>query len=244
MFRRNQMFEMSFNNAGSGLANHGKLAEAIPLFRQAIAVAPDYPDAYFNLGFTYWNMGRKPDAHEPFARAVQLNPDDARSRYMLGLSYIERKDLTAAAEHLRRAVALAPQDLDSRGALSQALSQLGLWQEAMPHLKEVIRLRPEAYQVKLGVAWVLATSSDPQVRDGKAAVDYANELVKFSNRQPFPLDVLGAAYAACGEFDKAIAAVDEAITKQAAESNQPPSLLEEMRKRRTMYQQGQPVRSP
>jgi len=60
------------------------------------------------------------------------------------------------------------------------------------------------------LAWLLATSPDPEVRDGAEAVRWARTAVE---REPNAarLDTLAAAHAEAGEFEDAIAAIDQAI---------------------------------
>jgi len=60
------------------------------------------------------------------------------------------------------------------------------------------------------VAWVLATCRDPDVRDGKLAVQYALQAVEQQPNKYAFVRTLAAAYARNGEFDKAIAAQERA----------------------------------
>lgn len=55
-----------------------------------------------------------------------------------------------------------------------------------------------------GVAWVLATSSRDDVRDGKQALAYAQKAVA-QRRSPEHLDTLAAAWAERGDFEQAVA---------------------------------------
>jgi TPR repeat protein len=62
------------------------------------------------------------------------------------------------------------------------------------------------------VAWILATSSDPKIRDGRMALDYAEKVVAASKRSdPNSLDTLAAAYAESGQFTNAVRVQKEAM---------------------------------
>ena len=64
------------------------------------------------------------------------------------------------------------------------------------------------------LSWLLSTTTDAQYRDTKRALDIAEGMVKKGATSPSNLDTLAAAYAANGEFEKAIKAQEAAITAQ------------------------------
>ena len=66
------------------------------------------------------------------------------------------------------------------------------------------------------LSWLLSTTSDAQYRDTKRALDLAEGMVKNGATSPSNLDTLAAAYAANGEFKKAIKAQEAAIKAQEA----------------------------
>jgi TPR repeat protein/serine/threonine protein kinase len=72
-------------------------------------------------------------------------------------------------------------------------------------------------------AWILATATEPKTRDGKVAVSLAETAVAATNRKSAPhLDILAAAYAEIGEFEKAASTEKEAmtfLTTEAAKKN-------------------------
>jgi hypothetical protein len=63
------------------------------------------------------------------------------------------------------------------------------------------------------VAWIMATSSVPSVRDPATALRLAKQLPNRSSANPEFATVLAAALAANGDFSGARAAMDEALTK-------------------------------
>jgi len=76
-------------------------------------------------------------------------------------------------------------------------------------------------ELSLQFGWLLSTSSDPSVRNGNEALRIVEPVAeKISN--PQTLDVLAVAYAEAGHFDRAIAAVQQALSlvqnKQLADS--------------------------
>jgi TPR repeat protein len=62
------------------------------------------------------------------------------------------------------------------------------------------------------VAWILAVSQNPAIRDGSNAVVFAEKAVAATHRKvPTNLDTLAAAYAEVGQFEKAVSTQREAI---------------------------------
>src|SRR5207247_2164022 len=86
--------------------------------------------------------------------------------------------------------------------------------EEAPNLRAVLRAAAEKGDPKAlnNLAWLLATCTVAEVRDGQSAVAYAQKAVSVTNRKdPETLDTLAAAYAEAGAFDKAVSAQQEAI---------------------------------
>jgi TPR repeat protein len=75
---------------------------------------------------------------------------------------------------------------------------------------------PKAFN---NLAWILATSDDPAIRNGPSALSLAKKGVAATERKnPSALDTLAAAYAASGEFEKAVNAELEAIALLTTEA--------------------------
>jgi Flp pilus assembly protein TadD len=80
----------------------GRHNEAIPLFRQVIALIPGYGDAHRNLGISLQALGELTQAKACYARALELNAGDADSLNNLGFILHAEGDLEAAISVLRR----------------------------------------------------------------------------------------------------------------------------------------------
>ena len=70
------------------------------------------------------------------------------------------------------------------------------------------------------VAWTLATSDDPSLRNGKEAIDIAKQAVKASGGgDPVMIDALAAAYAEAGQFAQAIEMGSRALEMAAGQKS-------------------------
>jgi hypothetical protein len=95
------------------------------------------------------------------------------------------------------------------------------------------------------LAWRLATSSNPEVRDGRTAVRLSERAVELTGRKnPNLMDALAAAHAEVGQFDQAVTVQLEAISvikgdPQTFDTNEK---VKKMQDRLELCRRGQPYR--
>jgi spermidine synthase len=92
------------------------------------------------------------------------------------------------------------------------------------------------------LAWVLATTQDTKLRNPADAVKYAERTIELVEpyQQPAFLETLAAAYAAAGDFSKAVKTAEEAIKLLEAAGKK--DAAEKIRGRLELYKSGQPYR--
>ncbi|WP_159064857.1 tetratricopeptide repeat protein [Thaumasiovibrio subtropicus] len=89
------------------------------------------------------------------------------------------------------------------------------------------------------LVWLYATCPDESQRDGDRALKIAKQLMaRLPEVEATDFDNLAAAYAACGEFDKAIYTQQKALNSLAEEENDP-SRLVSFQQRLERYKQHQ-----
>ena len=87
------------------------------------------------------------------------------------------------------------------------------------------------------LAWILATSKNPAVRDAKRAMVFAEKECERTNwTDAATLDTIAAAYAASNNFEKAIEMQQKAISL-----NKVPDRQSGFEKRLRIYQSGKPL---
>jgi len=148
--------------------------------------------------------------------------------------------LDQAIEQYRQAIQIDPKYANARNNLGSVLLAQGKRDEALGEYREVVRLQPQSAAGLENVAWALATGPHPSPRDIADAVDAAERAVSLTGRRDArALDVLAAAYAAAGDFDRAQDAAAAALRLLPAEP-----LNTEIRQRLDLYRQRRPYIAP
>jgi hypothetical protein len=104
-----------------GPGGRTRAVEAETLFRQAITLRPDLPDAYFNLGTALVLQGRYAEAEVPLRVYMQRVPSAVTGPERLGLAYLLEGRSEEAIPLLRNAFVRKPESPGLRGYLIQAL---------------------------------------------------------------------------------------------------------------------------
>jgi cytochrome c-type biogenesis protein CcmH/NrfG len=104
-----------------------------------------------------------------------------------------------------------PTNRRARFGLSTALIQAEKYKEAMAILEAMIKEVPQDYVTKNNLAWVYATATDLKVRDGKRAVELAQEALMICPTDCHVWSTLSEAYFICGRYDKALRNAEHAL---------------------------------
>jgi tetratricopeptide (TPR) repeat protein len=125
----------------------------------------------------------------------------------------------------------------------------GKIEEAIQHFRDALAVDPNNIAALNNLAWILATASQPGLRNGSEAVQLASRAVKLTDsRQPLIIGTLGAAYAEAGQFEQAIQAAQTAeylalFTSQNEVAAKNLELLKQYAAGRAVPASGDPYRS-
>lgn len=126
---------------GAAYERIGKVPEAVTVFRELLASAPDYSMALNYLGYMWAEKGENlPEALRLVRRAVELDPDNAAYIDSLGWVYFRMGELGQAVEHLERAARLLPGDGTVQEHLGDALRAAGKIPEARTAYRRALAL--------------------------------------------------------------------------------------------------------
>jgi Flp pilus assembly protein TadD len=217
----------------------GRPQEAVTHFRESLRLNADSAPTHYNLGLALSMLRQYADATREYEAAVRLDPNHADAHNNLGAMLHVAGRLDDAASHYRQALELRPENAEAHANLGRLLALQGKPADAAAQFEQGLTVQPDSVASLTGLAWIRATALDPALRRPGQAVTMAERARQLSrNQDPQAFDALAAAYAALGEFDKAVQAARAGI--QAADAAGQPLFASEMRTRLELYQQGKP----
>jgi len=129
-------------NDGLQLHQQGRIDDAIAAFRKAIAVNPNHPLAYGNLGAILNDRGQSEESVALCQKAVALDPSLSLAHNNLGLALTKLKRPEEAIAAFSRAVAAEPANTGAMNNMTTPLLELGRLAEAEAATRKAIALNP------------------------------------------------------------------------------------------------------
>jgi tetratricopeptide (TPR) repeat protein len=196
-------------------------------------------DLRARLGSAYARSGQIDAAAGQYEQSLALAPT-ARVWTALGQLDERRQRIGDARRAYERALAAGPDRPDGIHAGIARVARLqGDGAAAIGHLREALRLNPGAPAHANDLAWTLATTPDPRLREPDEAIRLARSVVEAGSPPgPNALDTLAAAYAAAGRFEEATDAALRALDLAASQGQT--GLRDDIRTKLALYRQRQP----
>ncbi len=128
-----------------GYLEQGQTTIALDEVKQALAIDPDFADAYNLRGLVYMRLNDQQLAQDSFRRALALKPRDGAILHNQGWLWCEQKRYVEAADSFSQALANP-----SYGSRSRTLMARGLCEERAGHLAEAERSLTQSYELDAG----------------------------------------------------------------------------------------------
>ena len=194
------------------LAESGKVNEALAIIDQVIATDPNNWRSYFLKSAVLILARRGDEALKVIDTSINLARRNNVSSDLLAELYESK---------------------------ARSCIDYGHYDEARKSLEQAVHLDPSDPSTLNDLAWMLATTKDARVRNGRRAVTIATKACTLSNwDNAFSIDTLAAAYAAAGNFSDAVKYQEMAISRLKPEDRT--AQLAGMQRRLQQYVIGQP----
>ncbi len=141
-----------------------------------------------------------------------------------------------AQSSLLRALHYHPDLIEPRHQLAQSYQREGHHAHAIAQFRAILQLDGKDLLAQNGLAWLLATAPQPDMRQPAEALSLAQQVCAATNHAaPEPLDTLAAAHAANGQFAEAIATAEKALA--LAQERERHAVAEKLAQRLSLYKQ-------
>jgi tetratricopeptide (TPR) repeat protein len=230
-------------NLGYDFLRLQRFDEAQKEFRLALALDANYASAQYGLGLALWSGGKHDESIQSFREGVRRWPTSAEAYYNLGAVLERNGELEDAMGQYVKAVDLNPRYVEANLSLGLIYARRGNQTLAVERFRRVLELNPDSIPAQTQLAWFLATSADPSIRNPAAAVTLAEQAVaRTSGQDAGALDALAAALAAGGQFERAVSTAERTLAVLGRDAD--PGTLAAARDRLARYRQGKAYVTP
>lgn len=183
------------------LKQGSKLRDAEALLERATQIAPDFANAWLDLGQTYLKRAKRMEAIEAFTQVTVLEPKNGIAWEQLASTTASAGYPEQAAEAFRKAIVLSPKFAGFHMGYGHVLKTLGDQPASLRAYREAIRLRPDFGEVYWSMANLkIFTFEDAEVEAMEEQLE--NTELKEVTDVHFRF-ALGKAYEDRKDYDKA-----------------------------------------
>jgi Tfp pilus assembly protein PilF len=150
------------------------------------------------------DVGKLDEAVKDLQKVADAAEQDPVPRLQLAMLQFSRKEMQSAIDEFTKVLELDSEIWLALQGRADAYLALGKQAEALADYDAGVKLQPKNSSILNNLAWLLATSPDEKLRDGKRAIDLATEACEVTEyKLPHILSTLAAGYAETGDFETA-----------------------------------------
>jgi len=130
-------------------AQPGKAAEALVCYRRAVELAPDFADAWCNLGTVYFHRGERADARSCYEHALGCEANHLEANFNLANLLDDEGRRETALHHYKNAVRSDPSFADARLNLALLYDRMNLRRLGREQWRHYLQLVPRGSWAEL-----------------------------------------------------------------------------------------------
>lgn len=150
------------HHQGFQLHLHQRVEEAEPFYQRAVALDPEFKEAWMNLGLVLLARGRPEEALSCQRQALRLDPESADAQNNLGMVHYAQGNIPEAENCFRTALRLQPGHANATLNLGSARQILNHAGEADYLFRRALSLGVDEARAKSNLALVLMEQARPQ----------------------------------------------------------------------------------
>jgi protein O-mannosyl-transferase len=232
------------NNLGVTFFGIGRIDDAIAHYQKALDIRPQYAEASCNLANALIAKDDLDGAIGRYKACLAAIPDQEEAQYNLASALLRQGRIEEAIVEYQKVLQIHPESADGHANLGIAWLAKGRAGDAIAEYTKALQIAPENLAALSNLAWLLATSSDPNLRNGSEAIQLAERADSVSSRSekhPTVLRILAAAYAEAGRFGEAKETAQHALEASNLQGNT--TLSNALRDEIALYELGLPYRN-
>ena len=204
---------------------------------EVLRIRPGYPEGLQVHALLAAGSGRLDEAIGDLEELKDVVPNNTELLLQLAMFYTADKRPQQAIEIYSQLLADDAKNWLAYRGRADAYLNLGKQAEALNDYQAALELQPDDPGILNNLAWILATSTEDSLRDGKRAIELATKACKATEyQQAHILSTLAAGYAETGDFATAVHWSEEAVA--AGQKDQHEQLVKELQS----YQEQKPWR--
>lgn len=230
-----------WNSLGLALVEVKNLDKAAEAFSNVIRLDPKHPTAYNNLGVVFVNLKKPREAAQAFSAGIAVNPQDIASKVHLAHLSAIGGQLEQGLQLFRDVLQRDPRQVEILLEAVKTLTRGNRTAEAIAVLRVGAEAAPKDLRVIVPLTQMLATSTDPKLRDPKAAIRLADQILATPEGTKSALGLYAAALAYQSDLqrDRAIELAEAALAISKAEKQS--RLAEQIERLLAALRGGEPV---
>jgi tetratricopeptide (TPR) repeat protein len=242
--------DVAHTNIGMLLTDRGELDEALSHLSTALDIRSSSAHRHYDLslalihgdiGNVLARKGQLDAAIGHLRDAIAFQPDYADAHYNLGTVFFQQGRIDDAIAEWQTALHLRADDAGVHISLGNAFVQKGLLRGAIAHYERALELDPGAVLALNNLAWLLATSPDPPLRNGVKALECARSANQLStDKNPVFVRTLAAALAENGQYTDAAQTASRA--SELARTQGEAAFANQLEQEADLYRRGSPLR--
>jgi tetratricopeptide (TPR) repeat protein len=142
---------------------------------------------------------------------IEQRTDQERIDFLLQVAsaYVAEEDNEAAISVYERILEIDPTNKVARYVIGHVYIEAKQYALAESTLSKMIEEYPDEFQLKNNLAWLYATAEDPSFRNGKMAIQLAQEAMVIAPYDHHVWSTLSEAYYVTGQYEKAYRAIEQ-----------------------------------
>ena len=195
-----------FGNLAQICGMEGKTGEMIAFYRRALAINPNLPDAWCNLGIALQSQDDAAAAVDAFRRALAIQPGHPGMLCNLGRALQQQGDAEGAIDACRQALATDPCCMEALLSLGHSCWQQGDMHAAADAYRRALAIEPRSAAALANLGNVLLELGEVQ-----AAIDACRRAVAMEPGAVHALCNLSNALRVQGSLREAAGAAEQAL---------------------------------